>query len=193
MRTTSWIVLSAAWLGTVGLGAAALAQTPEQQQMWDAQRAEAAAADKLKSERLLRDREARKADPMAWVRTLDPMTAGGWQFRAVAADGAWAAYSTDHQLKRSGKTVTVWLRQEYAEVQVESNNRYLSVVQKVQYDCAKHLQRPLVVVYYSNNNVQGTEQTDEADPKTAVWNAIVPGTRNEANFAWACADKTDPK
>ena len=126
---------------------------------------------------------------MAWVRTLNPMEAGGWQFRAVANDGAWADYSTDHQIKRSGKIVTVWLRQEYAEMQVSSDNRYMSVVEKVQYNCAKHLQRPLLVIYYSKNNIQGGEQTEEADPKEAPWNAIVPGARDEYNFSWACAQK----
>lgn len=168
------------------------AQTPEQQRLWDAQRVEAAAGEKVKAQTLARERETRRADPMAWVRTLDPMSAGGWQFRAVASDGAWADYSTDHQLKRSGKTVTVWLRQEYAELQVDSNNRYMSVVEKVQYDCSKQLQRPLVAVYYSSNNVQGTETTEEADVKTAVWNAIIPGTRDESNYLWACSDKGAP-
>jgi hypothetical protein len=166
-----------------------LGQTPEQQQMWDAQRAESAAADKLRAERLAREREARRADPMAWVRTLNPMTAGGWEFRGVATDGAWADYSTNHQMKRSGKTVTAWLRQEYAELQVAGDNRYMSVVEKVQYNCVKQLQRPLVVVYYAGNNIQGTETTEEADMKTAPWNAIVPGSRDEYNYAWACADK----
>jgi hypothetical protein len=166
-----------------------LGQTPEQQKMWDAQRAESAAADKLKAERLARERESRRADPMAWVRTLNPMAAGGWEFRAVATDGAWADYSTNHQMKRSGKTVTAWLRQEYAELQVAGDNRYMSVVEKVQYDCVKQLQRPLVVVYYANNNIQGTETTEEADLKTAPWNAIVPGTRDEYNYSWACAEK----
>ena len=54
MTTTSWIVLSAACVGAAGLAGGARAQTPEQQQMWDAQRAEAAVADKLKAERLAR-------------------------------------------------------------------------------------------------------------------------------------------
>ena len=66
---------------------------------------------------------------------------------------------------------------------------YMSVVEKVQYNCAKHLQRPLLVIYYSKNNIQGGEQTEEADPKEAPWNAIVPGARDEYNFSWACAQK----
>jgi len=164
-----------------------LAQTPEQQQLWDAQRVQTLAAEKANAERLQRERELRKADPMAWVRTLDPMSAGGWEFRGVANDGAWADFTTTHQMKRSGKTVTVWLRHEYAELQVSGDNRYMSVVEKAQYDCVKQQERPLLVVYYSNNNIQGTEQSEEADPKTAVWNAIVPGTRAEFNFLWACA------
>ena len=166
-------------------------QTPEQQQLWDTQRAQALAAEKAREERAGRERAARKADPMAWFRTLNPMTAGGWEFRALAGDGAWAAYSTTHQMKRSGKTVTVWLRQEYAEPQMNNGTPYLSVVEKAQYDCVKEQERPLLVIYYSSNNIQGSEQTEETDPKSAAWNAIVPGTRAESNFLWVCsADKS---
>ena len=168
-----------------------IGQTPEQQQLWDAQHAQALAAEKAQAERASRDRAARKADPTAWFRTLNPMTAGGWEFRALANDGSWAAYSTTHQMKRSGKTVTVWLRQEYAEPQTNNGTAYLSVVEKAQYDCVKEQERPLLVIYYSSNNIQGSEQTEEADTKSAVWNAIVPGTRAESNFLWACsADKS---
>jgi hypothetical protein len=168
---------------------AAGAQTPEQQQMWDAQRATALADEKARAERLTQEREARRADPLAWVRTLDPMTAGGWEFRAVATDGSWAAYITHHQMKLTGSVVTVWLRQEYAEPQAgsgASSGKFSSVVQKMQYDCAKNRARALLTVYYSGNDLQGSEQSEEADPKQAVWTAIVPGTRDELDFTWAC-------
>jgi hypothetical protein len=162
------------------------AQTPEQEKMWEAQRAQVLADEKVRSERLMRDRAARKADPMGWVRTLDPMAAGGWEFRAVANDGSWAAFSTPHQMKRSGQIVTVWLRQEYAEPQAVNSTHYLSAVEKAQYDCAKDQARALLVIYYGGNNAQGSEQTEEADTKTASWTPIVPGTRDESNFLWAC-------
>jgi Surface-adhesin protein E len=177
---------------TVAIGASlfvsfnAAGQTPEQAQVWEAQRAQALVDERAKAERLARDREVRKADPMTWVRTLNPMTAGGWEFRAVASDGSWAAYSTNHQMKRGGQLVTVWLRQEYAEPQAGSSGKYSSVVEKVQYDCAKERARALLVIYYAENNIQGSEQTEEADTKTATWNAIVPGTRDEFNYLWAC-------
>ena len=178
---------SAALAGLLSFsGAVSRAQTPEQQQMWDAQRAQTLAGNKIAAERLAQERAARRADPMAWVRTLNPMTAGGWEFRAVANDGSWANYTTAHQMKRAGKLVTLWLRQEYAEAQAGGSIPYRSTVEKVQYDCAKEQERPLLVVYYSNNNIQGNEQTDEADSKTAAWHAIVPGTRDEYNFLWAC-------
>ncbi len=167
----------------------AFGQTPEQQQMWDAQHARAVAEEKMEQERIARERAARKTDPMAWVRSLDPMSGGGWEFRSVANDGSSATYITTHQLKRSGKTVTIWLRQEYAEPQIANNTRYLSIVEKAQYDCARQQERPMLVIYYSNNNIQGTEVTEEADPKTAAWNAIVPGTRAESNFQWACGSQ----
>ncbi len=168
-------------------------QTPAETELWQQQRAQARADEQARTAQLSRERAARRADPMAWVRTLDPMSAGGWEFRAVAADGSWATYSTVHQMKRAGSQVTVWLRQEYAEPQAGDNGKYLSVVEKIQYDCAKDRARPLVVIYYGGNNIQGNEQSEEADAKTAVWNPIVPGTRDEFDYRWACgAGKTPP-
>lgn len=167
-------------------GSAAFGQTPDQEKVWAEDRARAAAEAKDSRERLAQERAARKADPMAWVRTLDPMTSGGWEFRSVATDGAWAVFSSTHQLKRSGHIVTVWMRHEYAEAQTGDGGPYLSAVEKTQFDCKKQQSRNLLVVYYSANNVQGNEQTDESDPKNTPWNAIVPGTRDESNFLWAC-------
>jgi hypothetical protein len=187
MSKYTGLLAPAALAGTALLSSPmGLCQTPEQQQVWDAQRAQVLADERVKAERLAREREARRADPMAWVRTLDPMSAGGWEFRTVANDGSWAIYTTTHQMKRSGKIVTVWLREEYAEPQTGSDGRYSSTVEKTQYDCAKQQTRALLIVYYANNNIQGSEQSEEADAKTAPWSAIIPGTREESNFLWAC-------
>jgi hypothetical protein len=155
--------------------------------MWEAQRAQAQAEQKTAAELLARQRAARRADPMAWVRTLDPMSPGGWVFRAVGADGSWATFSTDHQLKRSGHVVTAWLRQEFPEPQRSAaGEMYLSDVQKVQYDCGKERARVLLVIYYSDNNLAGTQQSEEADPKQVQWDPIVPGTQSETIFRWLC-------
>ncbi|HEY2682603.1 MAG TPA: surface-adhesin E family protein [Steroidobacteraceae bacterium] len=163
------------------------AQTPEQEKAWEAQRAQAQADAKIRAEKLAQERAVRKADPMSFVRTLDPMTTGGWQFRVVANDGSWAIYSTEHQLKRSGHTVTLWLRQEYPETQhSEAGDAYLSSVQKVQYDCGSERARVLLVIYYSGNNISGSQQTDESDPKQTPWSPIVPGTQSESISQWAC-------
>jgi hypothetical protein len=164
------------------------AQTPEQQKLWEEQRAAATMAAKARAEQLERERAARKADPMAWVRTLDPMTSGGWEFRSVAGDGSWAAYGTEHQMKRAGKIVTIWLRQEFAEAQHDGNgDAYLSVVQKTDYDCVKEQARPLLVIYYAENNLKGGANTEEADPKQAPWSPVIPGTLAESNLEWACS------
>ncbi len=185
-RCLAVILLTAA---CVMHNSAAVAQTPEQAKMWEAQRIQAQAEEKAKAELLAKQREARRADPMAWVRTLDPMSAGGWAFRTVAPDGSWATFSTDHQLKRSGHLVTAWLRQEYPEAQRSgAGDMYSSNVEKVQYDCAKERARVLLVVYYLQNNLAGSQQTDEADPKQLPWDAIVPGTQSEFIFHWACAE-----
>jgi hypothetical protein len=167
-------------------------QTPAQAEMWEQQRTQSLADEQARATQLSREREARRANPMAWVGTLDPMAPGGWEFRAVAADGSWATYSTTHQMKRAGSQVTVWLRQEFAEPQAGSNGKYLSVVEKIQYDCTRDRARPLLIIYYAGNNIQGSEQSEEADAKTAVWSAIVPGTRDEFNYLWACGAGKSP-
>ncbi|HTB89922.1 MAG TPA: surface-adhesin E family protein, partial [Steroidobacteraceae bacterium] len=190
MNPTYHRLLAAALAGVCLLQSAiCAAQTPEQQKMWEAQHAQAQADEKAKSEKLAAQRAARKADPMGWVRTLDPLTAGGWQFRSVAPDGSWASFSTEHQLKRSGKLVTAWLRQEYPEPQRSNNgNVYLSYVEKIQYDCANERARALLLIYYSDNNIMGSEESEATDVKEAVWVPIVPGTPGENVYQWACAD-----
>ena len=133
------------WLAgtmTIALGvmrvSTVVGQTPEEQKLWEAQRAQIHADEKTKADLLAKQRDARRADPMAWVRTLDPMSQGGWVFRAVGADGSWATFSTEHQMKRSGHQVTVWLRQEYPEPQRSADGDvFVSDVEKIQYDCAK--------------------------------------------------------
>src|SRR5271167_1814207 len=176
--------LTVAGLGHSPTGAA---QTPEQEKLWEAQRAQAQADRKAKAEVLAQQRAARMADPMAWVRTLNPLSTGGWQFRAVAADGSWAAYSTDHQMKRAGHLVTVWLREEYPEPQRNSGGDiYLSNVEKVQYDCSNERGRALLIIYYAENNIAGSQTSEASDIKQAPWDPIVPGTRSEYIYQWAC-------
>src|SRR5580698_6792273 len=163
------------------------AQTPEQQKLWDAQRAQAQSDEKSRMEKLAAQRAARKADPMSWVHTLNPLTAGGWQFRSVAPDGSWASFSTEHQLKRSGHLVTAWLREEYPEPQrSDSGNPYMSYVEKIQYDCTNERARALLIIYYSENNIAGSQESDATDIKQAVWVPIVPGTPSENIYQWAC-------
>jgi len=166
-------------------------QSPEEQKEWEVQRAQRTAEAKAKADLLAQQRAARRADPMAWVRTLDPMSTGGWVFKAVASDGSWATYSTDHQFKKSGHEVTAWVRQEFPEALHDpGGDWYLSNVEKVLYDCKKSQAKVLLIVYYTGNNLTGTEQTQTSDPKEAPWDSIVPGTQSEAAFHWACGPST---
>jgi hypothetical protein len=181
------------WAAMAACGAALLAgvenagsQTPEQEKEWAAERERSNQAAQARAEQLARERAARKANPMAWVRALDPMTSGGWEFRSVATDGSWAIFSSTHQLQRKGQIVTGWIRYEYAEPQTGQGTPYMSAVEKQEYDCKKQQTRNLLAIYYSANNIQGTEETEEADPKATPWSPIVPGTREETNFNWAC-------
>jgi hypothetical protein len=188
-RTTSrWLAAVVLMAACVMHNSVVVSQTPEQEKMWEAQRAQTQADERAKAERLAKQREARRADPMAWVHTLDPMSPGGWAFRAVGADGSWAAFSTEHQLKRSGHLVTAWLRQEYPEPQRNAaGDVYSSDVEKIQYDCANERARVLLVVYYAENNLAGSQQSEQTDIKQAAWDPIVPGTQSEITFHWACA------
>lgn len=188
MRKFTELAAAAAAIATILLCAPdGIAQTPEQQKAWDADRARAVVEEKAAAEQLARERAARKADPMAWVRTLDPMAAGGWEFRGVDSEGQWATFSSTHQIKRSGPVMTLWLRQEYAEPQTGGGGRYLSVVDKSQYDCKKQQTRNLLINYYPANNIRGDAQTEEADPKSTPWSPIIPGTYQESILLWACA------
>jgi hypothetical protein len=166
---------------------AVVGQTPEQEKLWEAQRVQRQAEEKVQAELLAKQRQARRTDPMSWVRTLDPMSPGGWSFKAVGADGSWATFTTLHQLKRSGHLVTAWLRQEYPEAQRNpAGDMYASNVEKVQYDCGKERARVLLIIYYAQNNLAGNQQSDEADPKQVEWDPIVPGTQSEIMYHWAC-------
>jgi hypothetical protein len=189
MKRTASRWLSTTLLIAIGVthNSAVIGQTPEEQKLWEAQRAQIHADEKAKAELLAKQRDARRADPMAWVRTLDPMSQGGWVFRAVGTDGSWATFSTEHQMKRSGHQVTVWLRQEYPEPQRNADGDvYVSDVEKIQYDCTKARAQVLLAVYYTQNNLAGNQQSEEADPKQASWDAIVPGTQSEIIFRWVC-------
>ena len=185
-----WVRTAAIWLtiltATLCSDTGAYAQTPEQQKLWDAQEAQVRAAEKARADKLSQEREARRADPMAWVHSLDPLAAGGWEFRTVAGDGSWAVYITDHQLKRSGQVMSLWLRQEYAEAQKSDGGNYFSAVQRIEFDCGKDRARATAVIYYSGNNLKGSEQNAVTDPKESPWRPIVPGTQNESIFQWAC-------
>jgi hypothetical protein len=187
-RTTSrWLAMAVPMAACVMHHSAVVGQTPEQEKMWEAQRVQRQAEEKVQAELLAKQRQARRTDPMSWVRTLDPMSPGGWSFKAVGADGSWATFTTLHQLKRSGHLVTAWLRQEYPEAQRNpAGDMYASNVEKVQYDCGKERARVLLIIYYAQNNLAGNQQSDEADPKQVEWDPIVPGTQSEIMYHWAC-------
>jgi hypothetical protein len=187
-RTTSrWLAMAVPMAACVMHHSTVVGQTPEQAKMWEAQRVQRQAEEKAKAELLAKQREARRADPMSWVRTLDPMSPGGWAFKAVGADGSWATFTTEHQFKRSGHLVTAWLRQEYPEAQRNpAGDLYASNVEKVQYDCGKERARVLLVIYYAQNNLAGSQQSEEEDPKQVAWDPIVPGTQSEIMYHWAC-------
>lgn len=184
------VVAGLAVLALAGATAPLRAQTPDQQSAWEAERAQKMAEQRARAERLAQERAARQADVMGWVRTLDPMSSGGWDFRAAAGDASWAAYTTEHQLQHSGSIVTIWLRQEFAEQQTDPHGgNYLSFVQRLEFDCDKDRLRPRQLIYYAENNLRGATQSLDMDPKTTQWGSIVPGTLDEANFQWACNTK----
>src|SRR5271169_3500482 len=70
-RTASQWLAMAALAAAGGMhNSAVVGQTPEEQKAWEAQRVQIQAQEKARAELLARQRQARRADPMAWVRTL---------------------------------------------------------------------------------------------------------------------------
>ena len=90
--------------GAQGLAQRVGAQTPEQAKLWEEQRAQAQAEAKVRAERAAQLREQRRADPMSWARTLNPMTAGGWQSRHRADEWSprirgWKSFYAIHEYR----------------------------------------------------------------------------------------------
>src|SRR5260370_20912131 len=73
---------------------AVVGQTPEQQKMWDAQRAQTQADEKVKADLLAGQRAARRADPRSRGRTPHPMSPPGLGLRAVRPDRTRPACQT---------------------------------------------------------------------------------------------------
>jgi len=145
------------------------------------------AEEKSQADELAAAREKRKAEPMSWVNTLDPLPQGGWQFRFVAGDGSATVFSSSHQRSRVGAIVTVWFRYEHAEPIMNAHSfTYMSNVEKTQFDCANARTRLLSATYYAENNLAGKSENVEQDPNTISWRSIAPGSGYEVNIVWAC-------
>jgi hypothetical protein len=59
-------------------------------------------------------------------------------------------------------------------------------VEKIQYDCANERARALLIIYYSENNITGSEESEATDVKQAAWVPIVPGTPSDNIYEWVC-------
>jgi len=87
-------------------------------------------------------------------------------------------------MKPPGRLITVWLREEYPEPsETPAATSTSGYVEKIQYDCANERARALLIIYYSENNITGSETSEATDVKQAAWVAIVPGTQSENSLS----------
>jgi hypothetical protein len=88
---------------------------------------------------------------------IDPMTEDGWEQVPMPVLGSQAVHTARFFVKyrdaeREGSIATVWIRYEGFETKATS---YRSELMRVQFDCAKHMNRTLTDTVYQNNNLKG--------------------------------------
>jgi hypothetical protein len=143
---------------------------------------------KLKRQEVERKHE--EADMKAWTRELDPLPNGGWTFRHYADDWAWALYTSTDQRKRVGDMVTLWLRWEQRDARATGAvTRYRSYVEKVEFDCSGARTRRVAQTFYPERNLRGDPYSVELNPKTVVWDSVIPGSQGEYNLQIACGTR----
>jgi hypothetical protein len=127
-------------------------------------------------------RQNRKANPLAWEQSLDPMPQGNWKLLFLANDGSMAIFVSSHQQSRSGTKLTVWFRTELGEAQ----DGTMSFVEKDQFDCADARKRMLSVSKFPQSNLQGDAKSFDPDPSLVPWVSLSPGSVGEQLWQLLC-------
>ena len=114
---------------------------------------------------------------------IDPMTTDGWEevhMQDYAPVGSLrdrtgivvAEFFVKYRdAEREGPIATVWVRYEGLE---RARLPYRSEVMRVQFDCAKRMNRTLADTIYQNNNLQGKSTSRQSPYASSQW-----GTANK--------------
>jgi hypothetical protein len=129
----------------------------------------------------------------AWAASLDKLPAGGWAFLMVSDDGTYAVFGSHRHATREGSTVSLWLRYEYREAQLNNANQlYKSVVQRKIYDCAHAASKSAADSFYSENNLGAPGSSYTYDEKKMAWDPAIPGSVGDSLLEWACNSTPRP-
>ena len=110
-----------------------------------------------------------------------------WTRVTESADGDMTVYADSETIKRKGRKVKIWRLFDFKKVQKLENDRYLSSVGRLEYDCEEETSAVLDIYWYSGNMRQGdivysSTTKDEAE-------SVMPGSINETLLIIACGKK----
>jgi hypothetical protein len=145
-----------------------------------------AKGDVAKLKRQEAERKRQDDDMKYWTHELDPLPNGGWSFRHFADDWSYALYSSNHQRRRVGDVVTLWLRWEQRDQQNATGYAFRSYVAKVEFDCTGARMRTVAETFYPERNLKGDPQSLDLNPKSITWDSVIPGSQGEYTLQFAC-------
>jgi len=114
----------------------------------------------------------------AWLNTIELHPEGGWYFITSSAGNNAVIFGSSHNFVRSGAELTVWLRWEYRQKQLQYSG-YSSSVARAQVDCTRQVMRFLNETFYSENNLKGEHYSISFDEAKESWQAAIPGSTGE--------------
>jgi hypothetical protein len=123
----------------------------------------------------------------AWATSLDKLPNGGWKFLMVSEDGTYAVFGSLRHAIREGNVVSVWLRFENREQQINgAGASYKSLVERRMYDCARVTAKAVSSTYYVESNLSGVGSSSTYDEKKLAWDPVIPGSVGDSLLEWAC-------
>ena len=111
-----------------------------------------------------------------------------WTRVTESADGDMTAYIDFGTIKRKGNKVKIWRLFDYKAVQKVENDRYLSSVGRLEYDCEEETSAVLDIYWYSGNMRQGDIVYSSNNIKDEA-TSILPGSIDETLFKITCSKK----
>lgn len=111
-----------------------------------------------------------------------------WTAVSESANGIATVYVDFETIKKKGNKVKIWDLLDLKTAQKFENDRYLSTIQRMEYDCEEETGRTLDYYLYSGNMRNGeivySSKNIKDEPKS-----ILPGSIDEGLFKIACYKK----